>query len=173
MNQLPPLPEPVWGYVSNTPKFSAEQMRDYARAAVAHEQADHARVLALQQASYEREMALDRAALAQQPIPSGWRMVPETATPEMIAEVETAARMGGIWTAASAYRAMLDAAPQQTAPQCACTYRPASHCPGEWEPGCDLGNNPAHARVAQQAAPVRLAEAAHGITAASTGEGAA
>jgi hypothetical protein len=24
---------------------------------------------------------------------------------------------------------------------CACNDRPASDCPGEWEPGCDLGNN--------------------------------
>ena len=29
---------------------------------------------------------------------------------------------------------------------CQCKDRVASGCPGEWEPGCDLGNNPAHAR---------------------------
>lgn len=29
-----------------------------------------------------------------------------------------------------------------------CKDRALSACPGEWEPGCDLGNNPAHARPA-------------------------
>ena len=29
---------------------------------------------------------------------------------------------------------------------CSCGDRPKGHCPGEWEPGCDLGNNPAFAR---------------------------
>ena len=29
---------------------------------------------------------------------------------------------------------------------CSCKDRPATKCPGEWEPGCDLGNNPKHAR---------------------------
>lgn len=38
-NQLPPLPEPVWGYSTNTPKFSTEQMRDYARSALAQQPA--------------------------------------------------------------------------------------------------------------------------------------
>ena len=31
---------------------------------------------------------------------------------------------------------------------CACKDRDQSACPGEWEPGCDFGNNPAHVRVA-------------------------
>jgi hypothetical protein len=30
---------------------------------------------------------------------------------------------------------------------CACKDRPADKCPGKWEPGCDLGNNPKHVRV--------------------------
>lgn len=30
--------------------------------------------------------------------------------------------------------------------QCACGDRPKDKCPGEWEPGCDLGNNPKYAR---------------------------
>lgn len=30
---------------------------------------------------------------------------------------------------------------------CMCKDRPKSKCPGEWEPGCDLGNNPAYVRV--------------------------
>jgi hypothetical protein len=29
-----------------------------------------------------------------------------------------------------------------------CKDRAAKDCPGEWEPGCDLGNNPAHVRRA-------------------------
>ena len=33
-NQLPPLPDPIWGYSTNTPKFSAKQMHDYAKAAL-------------------------------------------------------------------------------------------------------------------------------------------
>ena len=32
-------------------------------------------------------------------------------------------------------------------PYCMCKDRALSECPGEWEPGCDLGANPAHARV--------------------------
>jgi hypothetical protein len=32
--------------------------------------------------------------------------------------------------------------------QCSCGDRPKGKCPGEWEPGCDLGNNPAFARRA-------------------------
>lgn len=30
---------------------------------------------------------------------------------------------------------------------CMCKDRAASACPGEWEPGCDLGNNAAHVRA--------------------------
>ena len=33
---------------------------------------------------------------------------------------------------------------------CMCKDRPLSACPGEWEPGCDLGNNPAFLEVSQQ-----------------------
>ena len=29
---------------------------------------------------------------------------------------------------------------------CPCGDRPAAQCPGEWEPGCDLGNNPKYAK---------------------------
>ena len=36
--------------------------------------------------------------------------------------------------------------------RCACNERPASGCPGEWEPGCDLGNNPKYVRVGQSPA---------------------
>ena len=44
-------------------------------------------------------------------VPTGWKLVPVEPTERMIAEVEGAARIGGIWTAASAYRAMLEVAP--------------------------------------------------------------
>ena len=46
--------------------------------------------------------------------------------------------------------------PAPTAQQCPCGNRPADQCPGEWEPGCDLGANPAYVRVAQPAADERL-----------------
>lgn len=32
---------------------------------------------------------------------------------------------------------------------CVCGEMPKSKCPGEWEPGCDLGNNEAHVVVGQ------------------------
>jgi len=38
--------------------------------------------------------------------------------------------------------------------KCPCGDRQANQCPGEWEPGCDLGANPKHAKVAEQAQPV-------------------
>jgi hypothetical protein len=37
-------------------------------------------------------------------------------------------------------------------PLCACKEKPASQCPGEWEPGCDLGNNEKFVRAAEPAA---------------------
>ena len=40
------------------------------------------------------------------------------------------------------------------AEQCKCGDRPADKCPGEWEPGCDLGENEEHAVVAEQDEPV-------------------
>jgi hypothetical protein len=45
------------------------------------------------------------------------------------------------------------AQPVPDAPLCHCKDRPAADCPGEWEPGCDLGNNPAHVRVSAQPVP--------------------
>jgi hypothetical protein len=33
--------------------------------------------------------------------------------------------------------------------RCICGEMLLSACPGEWEPGCDLGNNPAHVRPAR------------------------
>lgn len=44
-----------------------------------------------------------------------------------------------------------------TAPKCACGDRAADTCPGEWEPGCDLGNNAAHVRVHQTTPEERAA----------------
>lgn len=45
---------------------------------------------------------------------------------------------------------------------CACKDRPDSQCPGEWEAGCDLGNNEAHIRVSPPEASAAL-DAALGI----------
>jgi hypothetical protein len=61
---------------------------------------------------------------------------------------------GGVYisNAAIALRAAL-AQPVPDAPLCHCNDRPATECPGEWEPGCDLGNNPAHVRVSAQPVP--------------------
>jgi hypothetical protein len=36
--------------------------------------------------------------------------------------------------------------------RCMCKDRAASACPGEWEPGCDLGNNAAYVRVRHMSA---------------------
>ena len=38
---------------------------------------------------------------------------------------------------------------------CPCGDRPAAQCPGEWEPGCDLGNNPEYAKRVNLAEPVQ------------------
>ena len=38
---------------------------------------------------------------------------------------------------------------------CACKDRPASHCPGEWEPNCDLGNNEQFAVPAERSSVFR------------------
>jgi hypothetical protein len=36
---------------------------------------------------------------------------------------------------------------------CMCKDRPLTECPGEWEPDCDLGNNPAYVKVFVPAKP--------------------
>ena len=64
----------------------------------------------------------------------------ESWSPSMLEECERALRM---------LRAALAQPPAPTVQQCHCNDRPADQCPGEWEPGCDLGANPAHVRVAQ------------------------
>lgn len=43
--------------------------------------------------------------------------------------------------------------------KCHCGDRAADQCPGEWEPGCDLGANEAHVRVAPPEAEAALAAA--------------
>jgi hypothetical protein len=48
--------------------------------------------------------------------PAGWKLVPVEPTEAMIREVEEAARIGGIWNAASAYIAMVEAAPLPASP---------------------------------------------------------
>lgn len=49
--------------------------------------------------------------------------------------------------------------PTLTQAPCQCGDRAATECPGEWEPGCDLGANEAHVRVAPTAAGDALAAA--------------
>lgn len=49
--------------------------------------------------------------------------------------------------------------PTLTQSPCQCGDRAASECPGEWEPGCDLGANEAHVRVAPKGAEDALAAA--------------
>jgi hypothetical protein len=92
-----------------------------------------------------------------EPAMNGWKLVPVEPTDEML--LATIATAGNYtkeqmlaWPEVSETRtnwaAMLDAAPPaQTL--CHCKDRPASECPGEWEPGCDLGNNEAHAVAVQ------------------------
>ncbi len=43
---------------------------------------------------------------------------------------------------------------------CSCGDRPKDHCPGEWEPGCDLGNNPKYARRVELQCPAEQKESA-------------
>jgi hypothetical protein len=52
------------------------------------------------------------------------------------------------WEQVDAARIALRAA---LAGPCPCGDRPADQCPGEWEPGCDLGNNPKYAKQAEPA----------------------
>lgn len=48
--------------------------------------------------------------------------------------------------------------------KCGCGDRAADACPGEWEPGCDMGANPAHVRVHNQSKAERDAlDAALGL----------
>lgn len=59
--------------------------------------------------------------------------------------------------------------------RCACAEKAASDCPGEWEPGCDLGNSEAHAKAAPAPAgldaalglvllpPIRVSERSHAV----------
>jgi hypothetical protein len=52
--------------------------------------------------------------------------------------------------------------------QCSCGDRLKDQCPGEWEPGCDLGNNPKYARrVPLKQEPVAWIE--HGLVEAPDG----
>lgn len=43
--------------------------------------------------------------------------------------------------------------PEPVAPLCMCKDRPLTECPGEWEPGCDLGNNPKFVKAYVPTAP--------------------
>jgi hypothetical protein len=46
-------------------------------------------------------------------------------------------------------RAIVRAAAASDEPKCSCGDRAKSLCPGEWEPGCDLGANEKFARLRQ------------------------
>ena len=63
---------------------------------------------------------------------------------EILLQTPTARRQA--WDASAALRAAL-------AEQCQCGDRPAAECPGEWEPGCDLGANDAHVKVHEPQEP--------------------
>jgi hypothetical protein len=82
-----------------------------------------------------------QAALAQQPQPS---TIPADAPPEVVRA----------WKDGVKHGAWLNTPQGSGEPValCGCKDRPAVDCPGEWEPGCDLGNNPKHARRAPPAA---------------------
>ena len=54
-----PLPEPAYPTSTTGGSFDHQQMRAYAAIVVATERVAHARVLAFQQASYEREIKAD------------------------------------------------------------------------------------------------------------------
>jgi hypothetical protein len=57
----------------------------------------------------------------------------------------------GLWEEDSREgRALITALRAALAEPCPCGDRPAAQCPGEWEPGCDLGNNPKYARRVQE-----------------------
>jgi len=58
-----------------------------------------------------------------------------------IAEIHEA--QGANWNA-SLFRTI---AAEKEAQQCSCKDRAATACPGQFEPGCDLGNNEKHVRV--------------------------
>jgi hypothetical protein len=40
--------------------------------------------------------------------------------------------------------------------QCSCGDRHKDKCPGEWEPGCDLGNNPDYAKRVELQRPAEV-----------------
>jgi hypothetical protein len=44
------------------------------------------------------------------------------------------------------HQAAIDALRAALAEPCPCGDRPNNQCPGEWEPGCDLGSNPEYAK---------------------------
>lgn len=95
--------------------------------------------------------------------PEGWKLVPVEPTDKMLEaawDSDAADYVGEhkrIWQLGPAYSAMLAAAPTPPEQQCGCGDRPASLCPGEWEPGCDLGANEKYVRVSRQPPPEQQA----------------
>lgn len=63
-------------------------------------------------------------------------------------------RDGDGWGRRFARDRAIEALEDALAEQCQCGDRPAAECPGEWEPGCDLGANEAHAKVHEPQEPV-------------------
>lgn len=113
-----------------------------------------------------------RAALAQPPAPNPWREAIDTAlitsgldclgpqdqpTEAVQRLIEWEHKLALDPTISAEAAALLNQKPPApTAQQCPCKDRPADQCPGEWEPGCDLGANPVHAlggRPVQQPTP--------------------
>lgn len=125
---LPPLPEPA-AYrhreeIGPAWSYTADQMRDYARAALAatpapsaEDQAAHDNAILEQgiQVGRTRERQLwEHRAATPAPAP-GWKLVPVEPTPEMVKALKAkiiVGNQGGVMGVASAYRAMLAAAPE-------------------------------------------------------------
>lgn len=102
--------------------------------------------------------AFARAALAQPASQEQWQTAPKDDTGEQWLTVPKAS-LEQAKTCPEACRSpekccnfACQKASQEQAqqPMCKCGDRPADECDEEWGPNCDLGNNPAHVKVAQQ-----------------------
>lgn len=86
-------------------------------------------------------------------IPAGWKLVPDSATHNMLNAANARRKKAGGSSSGAIYSAMLDAVPTPPVdavpgePLCACKDRPASQRDEEWGPNCDLGNNAKHVSV--------------------------
>ena len=75
-------------------------------------------------------------------------------SPEMI-DVKEAFHARQAWRFISIAANASEPLKEALAEPCPCGDRPAAQCPGEWEPGCDLGNNPKYAKRFNLAEPVQ------------------